>query len=144
MKKRLRSEIYHSFVKMGQAGIQVDPKAYQLVRSHLRSEALCGRYTVLAPAELPPPPEKPAKQGRRTRTTQERLKVECILAEEPPSRSVWHRYLVRWVGYKPEWEAWRIPGRGTPGSGPIDTWEKATTVHKYYKTAVEQWRSTQA
>ena len=54
---------------------------------------------------------------------------------------MWHRYLVRWEGYKPEWEQWRIPGRGTPGAGPIETWEKATHIQKHYPQAVSEWEA---
>ena len=53
---------------------------------------------------------------------------------------VWHRYLVQWAGYEPEWERYRIPGRGTPGQGPIATWEKATAALKA-TAAVRAWEA---
>ena len=60
-KKKLRAEIYYSFIKMAKAGLPVDPEMYPLVRERLRSQALCGSYALEAPAEMPQPPPKPAK-----------------------------------------------------------------------------------
>jgi hypothetical protein len=45
-------------------------------------------------------------------------------------------YLVRWAGYHPSWEAWRIMGE--PGT-PIVTWEKARHVE-----GTETWRRWRA
>lgn len=33
MKKRLRAEVYASYIKMGQAGYRVDPQVYEIVRA---------------------------------------------------------------------------------------------------------------
>lgn len=52
----------------------------------------------------------------------------------------WERYLVRWAGYLPEWEAWRIPGRGLPGD-PVETWEPLSAVKN--TEAYQQWKQMQ-
>lgn len=36
-------------------------------------------------------------------------------------------YWVRWEGYHPSWEGWRLPGRGAPGD-PLVTWESEWTL----------------
>ena len=44
--------------------------------------------------------------------------IEMIVKEERRSKARW--FLVRWEGYHPSWEAWRINGlRGEP----VETWE---------------------
>ena len=36
--------------------------------------------------------------------------------------------MVRWAGYHPSWEAWRLPGwEGQPGD-PVVTWERKKWV----------------
>ena len=158
MKKRLRAEIYEAFIKMGLEGLLVDAVVWETARERLASTQLCGNHAKPRDPshQLPPPPPLDAPSQKRQapsdsarqqpakRQRAERYRVEQILAEEPPSCQVWHRYLVRWQGYKLEWESWRLPGRGTPGSGPIDTWEKATSVRKYHKAALAEWEAAKA
>jgi hypothetical protein len=135
---------------MGQARLPVDPAQYEKVRERLADPMLCGvhiKQSPPLPPPLPPPDaastklaaQRPAKKPRA-----ERFEVESVVGEEPPSREVWHRYLVQWKGYQPEWEEWRIPGRGTPGSGPIETWEKASRVRKLWPQAVAAWEAAKA
>ena len=60
---------------------------------------------------LPPP-------GKR-RQRADLYEIETIVEEQRG----W--YLVRWAGYHPSWEAWRISGAvGTP----VETWEQARIV----------------
>ena len=49
MKKRLRAEIYDSFVKMGQQGLKVDPAVYSVVVARLADTQLCGPHARSAP-----------------------------------------------------------------------------------------------
>ena len=155
MIKRLRATIFkEAYIDMGQARMNVDEAVYELVRQKLADASLCGPHTLAQTPPLsqaPPPPEKPSHRKRQAEQQQqpppkrprvEIFQVEEIIAEEPPSREVWHRYLVRWAGYRPEWETWRIPGRGEPGS-PIESWETATRVSKYYKKALAAWEAQQ-
>jgi len=122
--KLLRSEIYKSFIQMGQTGMPVDVELYQIVRGRLADASLCGSHAQDSPSELPPPQERISRAAARSVQT---FEIDRILAEEPPSRTHWRRYLVRWLGYDPEWERWRIPGRGAPGD-PIETWEPHSVV----------------
>ena len=46
--------------------------------------------------------------------------IDCILKEVPTAGAAKIWYLVRWVGYEPSWERWRIHGEeGTA----LETWE---------------------
>ena len=140
---------------MGLTGLLVDPDQFARVKQRLADADLCGPQARVTSVVLPPPPppleksapqKRPAKEEQQTppkRQRAERFQVEAIIAEEPPSPQVWHRYLVSWAGYRPEWEAWRIPGRGTVGQGPIETWEKATVVRKHYRAALAAWEAQQ-
>eukprot|EP00966_Prymnesium_polylepis_P329274 7385007-Prymnesium_polylepis.1 len=106
MIKRLRATIYN--IDMGQARMNVDEAVYELVRQKLADASLCGPHTLAQTPPLsqaPPPPEKPSHRKRQAEQQQqpppkrprvEIFQVEEIIAEEPPSREVWHRYLVRW------------------------------------------------
>ena len=59
--------------------------------------------------------------------------IEMIVKEERRSKARW--FLVRWEGYHPSWEAWRINGqRGEP----VETWEPLTTVQG--TQALESWQ----
>ncbi|KAL1496604.1 hypothetical protein AB1Y20_014208 [Prymnesium parvum] len=55
------------------------------------------------------------KQGRLS------WKADCIVLEKASSGRAGSWYLVRWSGYHPSWEKWRINGRA--GIDPIETWE---------------------
>lgn len=127
MKKRLRAEIWGSFIKMGQAGMNVDADLYQRVCERLNDRALCGSHATQA-APLPPRPQRlsgvRAAQVRAARFVIDDASIDAIVGEELPSKTNWHRYLVRWAGYDPSWEAWRLPGRGAAGD-PVESWEPA-------------------
>jgi len=59
--------------------------------------------------------------------------IEMIVKEERRSKARW--FLVRWEGYHPSWEAWRINGhRGEP----VETWEPLATVQG--TQALESWQ----
>lgn len=135
MKKRLRAEIYESFINMGQAAMLVQPaQQYLEVRQRLSNTMLCGAHARTVELELPPRQEKKRRTPRGM--AREVFEIEEILAEEPPTRTHWRRYLVRWAGYRPEWEVWRLEGRGAPGD-PIETWEPLAMVR--HTEALERW-----
>lgn len=125
---------------MGQRGMNVDPDLYQLVRANLANEVLCGRFARSSESERELPPQPPPLRRRRPQCETARFDIEMIVAMEPASRTTWERYLVRWSGYSPEWEAWRIPGRGTPGD-PVETWEPLSAVKN--TLAFQHWREQQ-
>ena len=63
------------------------------------------------------PMPAPGKQKRRA----DNYEIEAIVEQ----KSGW--YLVRWAGYHPSWEAWRISGE--VGS-PVVTWEQRRVLKK--------------
>lgn len=126
MKKRLRAEILNSYIKMGQSGMDVDSELYEKVRDRLKDRLLCGNHAREAPV-LPPRALKTSSTRRTSRQQGSVINdesIESIVAEELPCKRNWHRYLVRWSGYDPSWEAWRLPGRGNLGD-PVESWEPA-------------------
>lgn len=137
MKKRLRAEIYDSFIQMGQAALPVQVEQYQEVRSRLADATLCGAHARETEAELPPRPQKICRRPRGCSARQV-YEIEEILMEEPPTKTHWRRYLVRWAGYQPQWEAWRLEGRGRPGD-PLETWEPLSVVR--HTQALERWNA---
>ena len=59
--------------------------------------------------------------------------IDRIVQEKRRSKARW--FLVRWEGYNPSWEAWRINGqRGEP----VETWEPLATVQG--TQALESWQ----
>lgn len=139
MKKRLRAEIYASYIKMGQAGMNVDAELYQVVSERLSCRLLCGNHAQVSPS-LPPRAER-IKRTRVPRLMIDDSIIEAIVDEEPPSNLNWHRYLVRWRGYDPSWEAWRLPGRGAIGD-PVESWEPAENLRG--TRALAQWEEQRA
>lgn len=141
MKKRLRAEIFDAYVQMGQRGLLVDPELYQRVRANLANEVLCGRYARSSDLERELPPQPSPSRRQRAQPGSASYDIEAIVAEEPATKKNWERYLVRWAGYSPAWEAWRIPGRGVPGDA-VETWEPLSAVK--HTEAFERWKAAQA
>lgn len=79
----------------------------------------------------------PSNKKRREAAGQELHEIDCILDERKTTGRAGVWYLVRWAGYHPEWEAWRI--RGDPGT-PIETWEPKVVVHR--TLAFLEWQDT--
>lgn len=142
MKKRLRAEAYASYIKMGQAGYKVDPQVYEMVRRRRADSNLCGRFACDSEA-LPPHTARLMKKRRRDSEMEtfpiNDSTVQEIIAEELPTAKVWHRFLVRWRGYDPTWEAWRIPGRGAVGD-PVESWESAVSLEG--TEALARWKAS--
>lgn len=63
------------------------------------------------------------------------FKVESIMAEK--GREASRKYLVRWSGYSPTWEPWRISG---DVGDPIETWEPLRSVKN--TLVLEEWDNT--
>ena len=75
--------------------------------------------------------EKKAKRKRG------HFEIECILKERRTVGKARRWYLVRWAGYDPSWEAWRIHGRV---GEQLETWEPATVVKN--TEALATWKSS--
>ena len=65
--------------------------------------------------------------------------VECILREVPTAGAAKIWFLVRWEGYDPTWETWRI--QGEVGSA-LETWEPLAVVRR--TMAYRAWQEAQA
>ena len=79
---------------------------------------------------LAPPPPRPrrvkAAASSSARTPQQNLyEISEIVCQVQTAGRAKTWVLVRWAGYDPSWEAWRI--RGEEGS-PLETWEPVATV----------------
>lgn len=86
--------------------------------------------------------QNPSTSSRRTNPKGESRSqyhdIDCILDEKKTNGRAGAWFLVRWAGYQPDWEAWRI--RGEPGS-PIETWEPKLVVQR--TIAFMAWREVQ-
>ena len=68
----------------------------------------------------------------------ETFQIAEILEEHRTAGRAKMWYLVRWEGYRQEWEAWRI--RGDVGS-PLETWEPLSHVRG--TEAFQRWQAAQ-
>lgn len=62
------------------------------------------------------------------------FEIESIVEAETRSRR--RGYWVIWAGYMPDWEAWRVEGRGSVGD-PLVTWEPEWNVRN--TEAFQEW-----
>jgi hypothetical protein len=77
---------------------------------------------------LPRPPKKKQRKNHG--------EVECILDERVSTGRAGAWLLVRWSGYHPAWERWRIHG---PVGSPLETWEPICNLRNC--TALQEWRA---
>ncbi|KAL1520391.1 hypothetical protein AB1Y20_021977 [Prymnesium parvum] len=112
----LRQVVLADALMLGERGAQLSPgwwrqlgdeTSAQIAEAHLTNLEMM-RQTPLADGET-----------RRTRNTYE---IESV--QGGGEEGLGHRK-VRWAGYHPSWEAWRLEGE--PGT-PIKTWERRKTV----------------
>lgn len=78
--------------------------------------------------------QKIAQERVVKRATKQRFEVEEILEERAATGKARTWYRVRWQGYHPSWEAWRI--EGSPGD-PLVTWEPE--AHVIGTEAMRRW-----
>lgn len=83
---------------------------------------------------------QPRTSSRMTprQTQEETYPIECILDERKTMGKARAWFLVRWEGYEPEWERWRI--HGSVGE-PLETWEPLAVVRN--TEALQAWRHSQ-
>lgn len=117
----LRSQVATDAYFMGEKGLPLSASWWRQIANEeqaLMAEALLHNLST-APA--------PAAGKRRRRA--DHYEVEQIMQEQRG----W--FLVRWAGYHPSWEAWRITGE--VGS-PVETWEQERVVRR--TEAMTAWR----
>ena len=103
----IRAQVATDAAHLGMAGMPLSAGWWRQVGNE---EAACVAEATLHNLNLQPPPEK----GKR-RQAADLYELETILQV----KGNWA--LVRWLGYHPSWEAWRI--HGEVGS-PVETWEQ--------------------
>ena len=120
----VRQQIISDVSQMAESGVKLAPGWWrQLMR---KDKALEMEALLLNSAAQPTPP----KGSRKRKARADYFEVEAIVEEEKG----W--VLVRWAGYDPSWEPWRISG--APGD-PVETWERLTP--KMMRTeAMQNWR----
>lgn len=62
------------------------------------------------------------------------FEIDAIVEAETRMRQ--RGFWVRWAGYAPDWEAWRVEGRGEEGD-PLVTWEPESHVKSTF--AYQEW-----
>lgn len=150
MKQRLRAEIYQSTLEMGYKGLPVDPELFDAVRAKLADTSLCGSHAVSNVAPMPENPtdvspqenlpgerssvaakkvQKKAAAAAARKAKQQTFEVDCIVEEHGAWGGHTRWFIVRWMGYHPDWERARIPGRGAVGT-PVETWEPLATMRR--------------
>ena len=76
----------------------------------------------------------PKNRKATTRTTHNYAVPDEILREKKTDGRARVWYLVKWLGYEPEWEEWRISGEL---GEPVTTWEPR--INMLGTEALETW-----
>ena len=111
----IRAQVATDAALLGMKGLQLSAEWWRQVGNE--EEALVVEALVMNLSTQPP-----VQKGKR-RPAKDRYNVEEVLKVNSTGR--WA--LVRWEGYHPSWEAWRIHGEvGTP----LETWEPKSYVQR--------------
>lgn len=117
---------------------QLHPMAPGFLRQMGRLQQAMIAQARLAQQEASVPP--PQKGGKR-RSKEPLYEVSQVLDERGTGAN--HSYLVRWAGYHPSWEAWRLADwQGQPGD-PVETWERASSPTLQTTQALQDWKEQQ-
>ena len=129
----IRQQILADVLAMADAGAPMSPGFLQQLGR--LDEAAAVEARLHRRQEMPAPAPMLAlnskKQRRSSRTTWE---VECILDQQPATRTSEPTFLVRWEGYHPSWECYRATGN--PGE-PVTTWEPLSFLQN--NLALQAW-----
>ena len=123
----LRQQVLSDVDKMAQKGVRFSPWWWRQLAQE--DKALEVEALLFNSAAKP----TPAKGSKKRKERADVFEVEMILEEEKGY------ILVRWAGYHPSWEPWRMTGAV---GDPIDTWEKATAKMKRTQ-AYQDWQGAQ-
>jgi hypothetical protein len=140
----LRQQVFSDLSKMYEKGLPLAPGFLrQLGREEeaLATEAmLCNRPQMRETSEESTEEESTEEErGMLTLKSSGSWEIDRIVDQKPSTGRARWWYLVRWAGYHPTWEAWRI--NGNPAD-PIETWEPETVVLN--TEAMVAWREAQA
>ena len=111
----IRQQILLDVNQMAMAGVKLAPGWWRQLAQP--DKALEVEALLLNAAAQPKPPKGSGKRKARADV----FEVEAIVEEQRG----W--VLVRWRGYHPSWEAWRISGN--PGD-PVETWERLSKMRQ--------------
>ena len=128
-----RAMILQDAQAMEEAGMPLSPGFLRQMGKFVKAQAMEAQLDALAY----PPYEEPQPEIRTRRVRAPRLaryEIDRIVEEKMHRRSAW--FLVRWAGYQPAWEAWRV--HGAIGS-PVETWEPFRMVKN--TEALEAWQN---
>ena len=115
MVKEIREQIYSDLKVMAERDMPLSPMFFRQVK--MESRALFAQ-ALLDNTYYPGDETK-----RRSKRQMETFEVERIIEEK--GMGCRRRFLVRWAGYRPEWEPWRITG---DVGDPIETWEPMSSL----------------
>ena len=115
MVKEIREQIYSDLKVMAERDMPLSPKFFRQLK--MESRALSAQ-ALLNNTYYPGDETK-----RRSKRQMETFEVERIIEEK--GMGCRRRFLVRWAGYRPEWEPWRITG---DVGDPIETWEPMSSL----------------
>lgn len=130
----LRAAVKKDLMELGESGQPLSPNWWrQLGKEDKATEV----ELLLANPTWRGGPRKPQKAcaPRQPRVSREAFEIEAIVGEKRGRRKTNIMYLVRWSGYDPTWEPWRINGQV---GDPIETWEPAQRLRG--TAALEAWR----
>lgn len=134
----IRAQLLSDLAEMGEQGFPLSPAFWRQLGQEdqaVNAEAIIanlGHQETARTLSLVGAPEG----TRRARLQPNKWEVESILEERPRGKN---RFRVRWKGYHPSWERWRVEGLGEAGD-PLETWEPLK--HLKQTEALIAWRAS--
>lgn len=128
--QKLRQVLLEAVIKMESVG-------YQLAPGFLRQMGMEDR-ALQVEAVLSNPYNPPSQTGKqKQKEGSEMFPIESILNTKRSRGKAGSYVLVRWEGYHPSWEPWRISG---VAGDPLETWEPLSSIRQ--TQAWEDWRES--
>ena len=149
LEEEMRVCVASDMLAMAQRGDRLSPGWWRQLGDEAKAAEV--EYALANPP--PPPPRaqraprirsvdavpKKAARKKQRRSTTESYDIDEIIAEKKVSSKEKMIYLVRWMGYKPEWEGARVSG---PVGGLLETWEPLYLLKA--TEALERWKAHQS
>ena len=115
----LRRKLLQDLAALFEKGVSLSPGFLRQLGHTAKADEVEAILLNQSKAENAGMPSRQALQER------DMFEVESIMKERTVKGQ--SQFLVRWVGYHPMWEQWRMEGRGQAGD-PLDTWEPLDNV----------------